>query len=126
MWRGRFPITSFVLLVLSKKAASGITSLSREERLLFTSCEFWAATAARDLATYLGSEAGERLRDAHEAFSALGAARTARALKLANRGVRDPAHVPWGQEQVSNLEDRLLSSEDAIDQLIAQYALKLI
>jgi hypothetical protein len=121
-WRGHFPITSFVLLALLKKAQAGFTEFSREERILFTSCEFWAATAARDLAAYLGLEAEERLRAAHDAFTALGAVHVARTLNMVTRDFRSQHLVKWGETQVRSLESQLLATEDPVDKLIAEYA----
>src|ERR1700719_3187162 len=70
-WRGHLPITSEMLLSILERAAASENVFSRAERILFTTCEFWAAIATRSIATHLGSEALDNLRNAIYAFSAI-------------------------------------------------------
>jgi hypothetical protein len=121
--RSHFPITNFVLqALLKKKAEAQITEFSRAEGVLFNACEFWVAVAARELATYLGSQSVPRLLVAFEAFSEIGAVRVASALRLAIRDWPDAPTPQWLQQQAVELEARFLDTEDSVDQLIARFA----
>jgi hypothetical protein len=122
-WRGHFPITSFVLLELLRKAEAGGREFSRAERVLFTACEFWAAVATRSLAVYLKIDPVERLDAACVAMASIGAIRVAdvaRVVLAEHLGSGIPARV---RELAVDLENRLLNGPgDNVDQLIASYA----
>lgn len=122
-WRGHFPITSFVRQALLNKAAVAGAAFSPAERTLFVACEFWAATATRELARHLGSQAEERLRAAHRAFSQIGAVRVASALQVMIGSCPSGPSPLWLNVHVGALELQLLDTEDEVDGLIARYAL---
>jgi hypothetical protein len=120
---GPFPVVSMVLVALSKKKVDAPEAeFSAEERILLTSCEFWAAAAARTLPDHLAADPERRLREAQAAFTALGGAAIARALKLAVRCVSDAEPRPWGAEQCRILEERLLAYADQVDALVGKFA----
>ncbi len=122
-WRGHFPITNFVLRALLKKqAAADGAGFSRAEAVLFAACRFWAAAATRELAAYLAPEPVPVLLVAFEAFSELGAVRVASALRVALADRPEAPSAAWLRLQAVDLETRLLDTEDAVDQLIAQFA----
>ena len=54
-WRGHLPITCEMLLPILERAAAGANDFSRAERILYTTCEFWAAVGMRSIVTHLGS-----------------------------------------------------------------------
>jgi hypothetical protein len=119
-WRGHFPITHFVLRALLIKQNWPDAALSSTEAMLLAACQFWAAAARRQLPHYLGSEPLSKLTVAVEAFSAIGAVRVASSLRVAVGDCPDPL---WVRQEALDLEARLLDTEDAVDHLIAQFAL---
>ena len=121
-WRGRFPNTSLVLRALLEKAVTAGSELSREERLLYTACEFWAAVAATSLAGLLGSTAGQQMRIAAAAFEEIGSARTARAISRASAKFEAIQSVSQLRGLAHTLEARLLAIGEPVDALIARYA----
>ncbi len=72
-WRGHLPETQQILLPILLRASAGAEEFSPCERILYTVCEFWAAIAARDLATALGADCILHLQDAMIALSTIGA-----------------------------------------------------
>lgn len=122
-WCGHFPITSFVLQALLKKEAQvDAAEFSRAEGVLLRACQFWAAVAKRELAEYLDSTSVSRLGVAFQAFSEIGAVRVASALRVS---IADFPRVPspeWLLQHASELEARLLDTDESVDQLIAQFA----
>jgi hypothetical protein len=122
-WCGHFPITSFVLQALLKKEAQvDAAEFSRAEGVLLRACQFWAAVAKRELPKYLGSNSASRLHVAFQAFSEIGAVRVASALRVS---IADFPQVPspeWLLQHASELEARLLDTDESVDQLIAQFA----
>jgi hypothetical protein len=121
-WRGHFPIINFVLHALLKKRAADAAGFSRAEAVLLTACQFWAAAATHELAPYLAPEPVPRLLLAFEAFSEIGAVRVASALRIVLGDRPEAQSSAWLQQQARDLEARLLDTEDAVDQLIAQFA----
>jgi len=122
-WRGHFPITHFVRHALVRKQGQvGMNGLSRAEHVLFTACQFWAAVARRDLSRYLASECTRRLVVAFEAYSEIGAVRTASALRVVIAQCPDEPSPAWLLQNIPEMEGRLLDTEDPIDHLVAQFA----
>ena len=122
-WRGPLPVTSFVLQALDVKARAETTPLSRPERLLFIACRFWIAVSSKSVAKLLGSMAERRLRAAHTAFYTLGALQVASSLRVMISECPPEPSPQWLQARAAALEEKLLEADDAIDNLIADYAL---
>jgi hypothetical protein len=122
-WCGHFPITSFVLQALLKKEARvDAADFSKAEGILLTACRFWAAVAKRELAEYLESTPVSRLRVASEAFSEIGAVRVASALRVSIADFPPVLSAKSQLQHASELEARLLDTDESVDQLIAQFA----
>ena len=122
-WRRHFPITSFVLQALLTKALAPDSELTREERILYTACEFWAAVAARELMPLLGSTPGRQLLLFAAAFDEIGAVRTASAIRnsiVEFNGVQLESQL---RRVNLALEARLLSSDESVDAEIARFAI---
>jgi hypothetical protein len=122
-WRGHFPITNFVLhALLKKRAAVDAAGFSRAETVLLVACQFWAAVGTHRLEDYLAAEPEQTLLLAFEAFSEIGAVRVASALRVVLGDRPEAQSSTWLEQQAVDLEARLLDTEDAVDQLIAQFA----
>ena len=121
-WHGHAPITSEVLLSILERAVAGANDLSRAERILYTACEFWAATAARTIVTHLGSEPADNLRDAVTAFSAIGAVRVASTLNTVVSDLSHDSTQQQARQRLSVLEDNLSNTTEPVDELIACFA----
>jgi hypothetical protein len=121
-WCGHSPIAHEVLLSILLRAAVGDQDFTREERILYTACEFWAAIHARSIVTHLGSKARDNLRDAAVAFSSIGATHVASLLDAVHR---DRASAPKTERLLHGLailENELPYTLDLVDHLIASYA----
>ena len=121
-WRGRFPITTFILQALEAKAAASSVELSRREKILITACRFWVAVGSQQVATLLGSQAERRMRAAYVAFSAIGAIRVTSMLRVMIRECPAQPTPDWIREHAAFLEERAVQADDAIDKLISDYA----
>lgn len=121
-WRGHLPITSEMLQRLLNRAAAGENDFSRAERILYTTSEFWAATAARSIFMHLGSDVVDNLKDAIFAFSRIGAVHVENTLTAFLRGLADPPTRCRYLERLAALEQDLLKTEDPVDHLIAHFA----
>jgi hypothetical protein len=121
-WRGHLPITSEMLLPILKRAAASDNAFSRPERILYTTCEFWAAIAGRSIVTHLGSEVLDNLRDAICAFSAIGAVHVENTLNAALSELVNAPTTRRNRECLAALEDELPKTKDPVDQLIARFA----
>jgi hypothetical protein len=121
-WRGHLPITSEILLTILERAEASENVFSRAERILFTTCEFWAAIATRSIATHLGSEALDNLRNAICAFSAIGAVHVENTLNAVLSGLVNAPTRRQYLECLAALEDELPKTKDPVDQLIARFA----
>jgi hypothetical protein len=121
-WPGHLPITCMVLFSILKRATTEECEFSRDERVLVTACEFWAAVSASELRAHLGSQPTERLRAAGIALGSLGAVALVQTvfagidelMNLKTRECRD--------ECVDRLEHRLQLTEDSVDVLIGLMA----
>jgi hypothetical protein len=121
-WRGHLPITSRMLLRILSKAAAGKNEFSRAERILYTACEFWAATAARSIAAHLGAEVVDNLENAIFAFSRIGAGHVENTLIVFLRDLANPPTKRRYLERLAALEEDLLKTKDPVDRLIARFA----
>jgi hypothetical protein len=122
-WRGHFPITSFVLLAMSHKVQDpALGALSHDEQVLFDACEFWAAMADRSLTTYFGNDPAARLLAAQQAFTVVGAVRVASALRVGFRDLTRGPKTRAAERVALELEEKLLTTEDNVEQLISAYA----
>lgn len=124
-WQGHRPITSAKLLPILERATAGDDDFSRAERILYTTCEFWAAVAARSILTQLGSEVADDLGYANVAFNAIGATHVANSLTSTLRALASARTTQRLLACLSALENELLSTQDPVDDLIATFALKL-
>ena len=122
-WRRLLPVTSFVLEALELKASAETMPLSRPERLLVTACQFWVAVGSKSVANLLGSMAEERLRAAYIAFYTIGAVQVARSLRVMIGECPPEPSLQWLQARAAALEKTLVEADDAINNLIADYAL---
>lgn len=121
-WRGHFPITSEILLPILERAAAGENEFSRAERILYTACEFWAATAARSIVLHLGSEVVDNLQKASFAFSTIGALHVRDTLNAVLSDLANARTKRRYRECLAALEEDLLKTKDPVDQLIARFA----
>jgi hypothetical protein len=122
-WRGHLGTTTVVLEELLTRCAGVDTpEPAREERVLFTACEFWAAAMNRELRQHLATTADAGLRAAEESFAEIGALHVARALRRARFDLMEAApRIPL-RNVVTAIEDGLALAEDLVDDLIARFA----
>lgn len=121
-WKGHLPVTSVALLSILERIASGETLLSRAERGFYVACEIWAAVNARDLDALYASVGTGPLRDAHAAFSAIGAEHVADILR---NDVFAPVAASADTDhrrRMDAFEERLRRVPEPVDELIARYA----
>lgn len=122
-WRGHRGTTTVVLEELLTRC-SGVDTpdVAREERVLFTACEFWAAAMNRELRQHLATAADADLRAAEESFAEIGALHVAWALRLGRFVLMEATpRIPL-QNVVNAIEDELARTEDLVDDLIARFA----
>jgi hypothetical protein len=121
-WRGHLPEASVALEALLGRSATGRCEFSPSERALFMACEFWVAVESRDMVRHLGDAPVERLRYQVVVFAAIGAQGVSRAL------VRGLCELAASRGPVAChrclevLEERLGSTQDPVDGLIAGLA----
>jgi hypothetical protein len=116
-WRDHLPVTTSTLLPVLEK--DGGAEFSLVERALFMAGEFWIAAATGTLVTHLGTAALDRLRYMGIVYSAIGAPGVARAVITA---ACDLKRAPTPQGHLTcliALQDRLVSTNDPVDRLIA-------
>ncbi len=121
-WAGHLPITRARLFSILEAAAMGRRDFSLAERALCTTCEFWAAVAARRLGWYLGPPTADRLRLVGTVLEAIGSPETARTLHEARIDLAAALTPRQRRLCVRLLEERLLESPDPMDALIARFA----
>jgi hypothetical protein len=122
-WDGHHPVTTTALLSIFDSAVNGTIDLTVADRVLYTVCEIRSAVATRNLVRHLGREDTVGvLRSCADAFSAIGAAQSARDLRRAADDVATARTASRQRQCRAVLEDRLLCTEDAVDALIARYA----
>jgi hypothetical protein len=121
-WRGHLPITCEMLLPILERAAAGANDFSRAERILYTTSEFWAAVGTRSIATHLGSEVVDNLRNAIIAFSTIGAEHVENTLNAVISDLTNARTKQGRLECLAALEDNLPKTQDPVDELIAHFA----
>ncbi|HEY4969099.1 MAG TPA: hypothetical protein VII35_04280, partial [Steroidobacteraceae bacterium] len=103
-WEGHEPDTSARLLDVLITATTGAAKVSRSDRILFVACEFWAAARNRSLHEQLQTGAIAQLREAEEAFTAIGLTHAAGCLRLGRLALLvDPP--PPLKDVVENVEN---------------------
>jgi hypothetical protein len=121
-WHGHTTKTSAALVAILSDAQSGSTRFSYAERVLCTACEFWAAAMNHTLAEHLGSSAEAVLRDAEEAFAAMGLSSVVTILAK-GRSCLTTTEPPVPARQIAaHLQTALNRLEEPVDERIGQYA----
>jgi hypothetical protein len=103
-WYGHLPVTSIALFSILSRLATDDCDFSRDERVLFTACEYWAAVSATDLRSHLGRRPAGRLRAA---------------------GFEELNHMDSQElydEYIARLEQQLQVTDDSVDVLIGLMA----
>ena len=121
-WRGHLPITCEMLLPILERAAAGANDFSRAERILYTTCEFWAAVGTRSIVAHLGSEVVDNLQNAIIAFSTIGAEHVESTLNAVNCALANARTKQGRLECLAALEHDLPKTQDPVDVLIARFA----
>ena len=121
-WPGHLPITCMALFSILKRAAMDECDFSRDERVLFTTCEFWAAVSASELRTHLGSRPAERLRTAGISLTSVGAVGLAQVVFAGIDELRNMTTADRRDEYIAKLEHQLQLTEDSVDVLIGLMA----
>jgi hypothetical protein len=121
-WQEHLPVASQALSALLERAACGGVQFSAAERALFTAGEFWFAVQTRTLASHLGVRDADPWRHLSIVYSAMGAHHVARNLIAGVAEIGDTA-TPLGRLQcLSALQQRLVRTNDPVDELIADLA----
>ena len=121
-WEGHKPTTSVALLDVMTTAVTGSAKVSRADRVLFTTCEFWASARNRTLFEQLGEDAISQLFRAEAAFIAIGLPKSAGIVhhgRMALTQVDSPGSV---QKVAETLEKALAEIDEPVDQMIAEFA----
>ncbi len=121
-WPGHLPITSVVLFSILKRVETVQCEFSRDERVLCTACEFWAAVSAGELHAHLGSQPERVLRAAGIALKSLGAVILAQAVLAGIDGLRNMNSRERYHEYIARLEHQLQSTDESVDVLIGLFA----
>jgi hypothetical protein len=119
-WVGHRSETSAALLKVLIRAKSGQTAISFSERAFATACEFWAAAAAECLTDHLQHAPLFKLRQAHLAFCALGADKTAGLIDNVAALFADAPASLERRTAIQRLERQVRHSEP-IDQMLSSY-----
>lgn len=124
-WQEHLPVASASLRSTFLMAARNGVQFSATERALFTTCEFWIAVRAGNLAPYVAPGPSDALRYVGILYAAIGADSVAAAVFDA-AGEFERAVRPQERERcLAMLEERLLTTTDPVDQLIARLAVTL-
>jgi len=121
-WTGHLPITRIVVFSILNRATTDESDFSRDERVLCTACEFWAAVSTDELHAHLGSQPQDRLRAAAFALNSLGAVVLAQAILAGLRELRKLNSQKHRDEYVAGLQQRLRATEESVDVLIGLFA----
>ncbi len=122
-WEGHEPDTSARLLDVLITATTGSAKVSRSDRILFVACEFWAAARNRSLHEQLQTGAIAQLREAEEAFIAIGLTHAAGFLRLGRLALSVDPPTPL-QDVAENVENWLANVDEPVDLMIAEFAKK--
>lgn len=120
-WEGHEPDTSARLLDVLITATTGAAKVSRSDRILFVACEFWAAARNRSLHEQLRTGALAQLREAEEAFSAIGLTHAAGCLRLGRLALAANPPAPL-KDVAENVENWLADVDEPVDLKIAEFA----
>jgi hypothetical protein len=121
-WRGHRPETCKVLLRLLRKAGRDAHSVSKNERVLFIACEFWAAANNRTLGEHLGEEAITQLQEAEESFAIIGLADIASIVRLGYLDLTNAKPKVSLTDLALHIEDALTCTDERVDESIAHFA----
>ncbi len=122
-WEGHEPDTSARLLDVLITATTGAAKVSRSDRILFVACEFWAAARNRSLHEQLQTGAIPQLREAEEAFTAIGLTHAAGCLRLGRLALSVDPPTPL-EDVAENVENWLADVDEPVDLMIAEFAKK--
>lgn len=122
-WEGHEPETSARLLDVLITATTGTARVSRSDRILFIACEFWAAARNQSLFEQLRQDPVAQLREAEEAFAAIGLANAAGCLRLGRLALDVDPPTPV-KEVAANIENWLADVDEPVDLMIAEFAKK--
>ena len=121
-WEGHNPTTSVALLDVITTAATGSAKVSRADRVLFTTCEFWASARNRTLVEQLSEDAVSQLARAEVAFLAIGLPRSAEVIQRGRVALSQGNRPGSLQEVVQTIERSLAETDEPVDRMIADYA----
>ena len=125
-WSGHPDTTSQSLQSLRERAAVGVSGVSDAEHCLFQACEFWAATKSRTLVAHLGADASATLPTIGTTFAEIGAPRVASELDVAFVDLAESQGAVHRQNCINALQNRLLTTEEPVDRLLARFAVELL
>jgi hypothetical protein len=100
----------------------GAHELSRDERILLTACEFWAAACREKLDSYCGAEPLVRLGAATYSFSRLGAIRVVSVLRIAMQALECRDSTSATDSALRRLYEQLQQQSDNVEERIATFA----
>jgi hypothetical protein len=119
-------VTVSALVSILERVTSGGGKLSLAENMLFIACEIWAAAGRGTLSDLLGREPADPLRAASTVFVAMGALQTATMLRHAADTAAVASTARERRRSLQQLGERLCSSTEPVDLLIARYAASLV
>ena len=125
-WNGPPDTTSQNLQSIRERAAVGVSGVSDAEHCLFQACEFWAATKSRTLAVHLGADAATTLPTMGTIFATIGAPGVANDLDVAFVDLAESRDAAHRQNCVNALQNRLLTTDEPVDRLLARFAVELL
>ena len=126
-WLGHYPITVFVLAeILNKWPGTLGPEMPRAERVLFIAASFWAAVNEDTLNDYFDSDIIGRLQNAAEAFTEIGARKTAAALKRHLNALCRKTAALDARQLATDLQMEFARPFDEVDELIARSARRLL
>ena len=114
---------SFAMTALQRKCEEvGAQELSRDERILLTACEFWAAAGRDRLESYCGAEPLVKLGAATYSFSRLGAIRVVSALRIAMQALEGRDSTAAKASALRRLYEQLQQQTDNVEERITTFA----
>jgi hypothetical protein len=121
------PTVTNALSRIIDRATSNLSELRRDELVLYTVAEFWAAARAHELASHLKTDAASRLQAAGVAFTEMGAPHVAGTLRHALHRIRESSGSrKQVREIVRDLESELIETDDPVELLLAALAARYI
>ena len=114
---------SFALTAMQRKCQEvGTHGLSRDERILLTACEFWAAARRDRLNSYCGADPLVRLGAAAFSFSRLGAIRVVSALRISIQSLEGRDNPSVTDSVLRRLYELLQQQTDNVEERITTFA----